>query len=68
MASKMYKLKQQIETALPPGLSPWYIFGRVRLKTSYSLAKVQPDTEATPEEFEQVKRVVEEILGIKINV
>jgi len=68
MTSRMYKLKQQIEEALPPGSSPWYIFGRVRLKTNYSLARVQPDTEASPEEFEKVKKIVEEILGIKLDV
>lgn len=59
----MFELRQKIIAALPPGELEWGVFGRIRLKTGYSLGPVDANTQASPDELQKVKAAAEEILG-----
>lgn len=64
MASKIYELKQRIVAALPPLALPWKIYGRIILKTGYSLGRVEVDTTTDFVTLNKVRVAAEQVLGL----
>jgi len=63
MASKIYKLKEQVADNIPPGEIPRTIYSRLMLKTGILWSVIKPDTEVSDEKYAKAVKAAQDILG-----
>lgn len=68
MATKIFKLKEQILKEIPKGELPHVVFSRMMLKTGMLWSLIKEDTDVPQEEFKKALGAAEELFGKKFHI